>query len=125
MNGLNWIPQLKSNNTSIENTNRKKKYQQQLRLTYISTNEDNFKRMVLYLKILEPDALNVVDQDMNDKGITETNLPFWYSVNDNELILKVSSQNCKCYTNMTLNVGFEKDVEYNVDVKFKRYTTKE
>ena len=36
------------------------------------------------------------------KGISETHLPSWYNVNDNELILKVSSQNCKC------DVGFEK-----------------
>ena len=47
---------------------------------------------------------------MNDKGITETKLPFWYNVNDNDFILKVSSHNCTCY------VGFEKDVEYDIDV---------
>ena len=35
------------------------------------------------------------------------------------MILKVSSQNCKCY------VGCEKDVEYNIDVEAKRYTTKQ
>ena len=46
---------------------------------------------------------------MNGKGIPETNLPSWYNVNDNEFILKVSSQNWKSY------VGFEKDVEYNID----------
>ena len=55
---------------------------------------------------------------MNAKGVTETNLPFWYNVSDNGFVSKVSSQNCKCFA------GFEKDVEYNVDVKFKRYTTK-
>jgi hypothetical protein len=60
---------------------------------------------------------------MNAKGIPETKLPFWYNVNDNEIILEVSSQNCKCYANMPLNVGFEKDVEYNIEVEFKRYTT--
>ena len=36
---------------------------------------------------------------MNGKGITETSLPFWYNVNDNEFVLEVSSQNCKCYAN--------------------------
>ena len=50
---------------------------------------------------------------MNDKGITETNLPFWYNVNDNEFLRKVASQNCKWY------VGFEKDVEYSIDVEFR------
>ena len=44
-------------------------------------------------------------------------MPFWYNVNDNDFIFKVSSQNCKCY------VGFEKDVEYDIDVEVKRYTT--
>ena len=70
----------------------------------MSTKECNFKRMVLYFRILEPYSLNLVNQYMNAKGITETSLPFWYNVNDNEFILKVLSQNCKCY------VGFEKDV---------------
>ena len=41
--------------------------------------------MLLYFRILERNALNIVNQDMNDKGITRTNLPFWYNVNDNEL----------------------------------------
>ena len=74
--------------------------------------------MVLYLRKLEPDSLNTVNQDMNAKGITETNLLFWYNVNDNGFILTVSSPNCYCY------VGFEKGVEYSIDVEFK-YTTKQ
>ena len=61
---------------------------------------------------------------MNDKGITK-NVPFWYNVNDNEFILKVSSQNCECYANMPLHVGCKKDVEYNIDVELKRCTTKD
>ena len=80
--------------------------------------------MVLYFIILEPDSLNIVNQDMSDKGITETNLPCWYSVDGNEFILQVSSQNCKRYANMPLNVGFEKDVDCNIDVELNRYTTK-
>ena len=71
------------------------------KLRYISTKEDDFKRMISYFRILEPNSLNIVYKDMNDKGITETNLPFWYNVNDNEFVLKVTSQNCKCC------VGFE------------------
>ena len=58
-----------------------------LKLRYISTKEDDFKRMVLYFRTLEPDSLNIVNQYMNDKGITETNLPFWCNVNDNVSIL--------------------------------------
>ena len=50
--------------------------------------------MVLYFRILGPESLSIVDQDMNGKGITETNWPFWYNANDNEFILKGSSQNC-------------------------------
>ena len=69
--------------------------------------------MVLYFRILEPSSLNIVNQHMNDKGITKTNLPFWYNVNGNEFVLKVSSRNCKCY------VGFEKDAEYNIDAELK------
>ena len=56
---------------------------------------------------------------MNDKGITERNLPFWYNVNDTESLLKVSSQNCRC------SVGFEQDVEHNIDVEFIKYRTKQ
>ena len=52
--------------------------------------------------MLEPNALNIVNQDMKDKGITQTHLPFLYNVNDNEFTLKVLSQNCQC------SVGFEK-----------------
>ena len=93
MQGLNWIPQIKSNNTSIENTNRIKTILlTKLKLKYISTKEDNVKRMVLHFRILEPHSLNIVNQYMNDKGITETNLPFWCNVNDNGFTLKVSSQ---------------------------------
>ena len=119
MQGLNWIPQVKSNNMSIESTNRiKPRLLTKLKQKYISTKEDNFKSMLLYFRILEPNALNMFNKYMNDKGITETNLPFWYNVNDNEFILKVSSKNCKCY------VGFEKDVEYHIDVECKYETKK-
>ena len=59
-------------------------------------------RMMLYFRILEPNSLNIINTNMSDKGITETNLPVWYDINDNEFIFKVASQNCKCY------VGFEK-----------------
>jgi len=89
-----------------------------LRLEYISTKEGDFKGMVLCFRIFEPKSLNIVNQDMTDKGIPETNLPFRYTVNDNEFILKVASQNCKCYA------GFERDVEYNTDVGVRKYTIK-
>ena len=89
-----------------------------MKLKYISTKEDNFKRMVLYFRILEPNSLNIVNKDMNDKGITETNLPFWCNVSDNEFVLKAISQNCKCC------VGFEQNVEYDIDVEFKSYRAK-
>ena len=58
-----------------------------LKLRYISTKEDYFKRMVLQFRILEPDPLNIVNESMNDKGMTETSLPFWCNVNDNVFIL--------------------------------------
>ena len=44
--------------------------------------------MVLYFRILEPNAFNIVNQGMNDKGIAETNLLFWYNVIDNEIVIK-------------------------------------
>ena len=95
MNVLNWIPQVKSNNISIESTSRLKPILlTALKLKSISTKEDNFKRTVLYLRILEPNPLNIVNQDMSDRGITGTSLPFWYMLMI-ELILKASSQNCK------------------------------
>ena len=119
MDVLNWIPQLKSNNISMESTNIiKPRLLTILRLKYISTREANFKRMVFYFRILQPDSQNIVNQDMNGKGITKTNLPCWSNVKDIEFILKVSSQNCKCY------VGFEEDVEFSIDVELKEYTTK-
>jgi len=74
--------------------------------------------MMMYFRILEPNSLNIVNKDMNDKGNTESNLPFWYNINDNEFILKVSSHSCKC------DVVFEKDIEYNIDVEFRNYRTK-
>ena len=78
--------------------------------------------MVLYFGILESNSLNIVNQYMNDKGSTDTNLPFWYNVNDNDFILRVSSRYCKCYTNMPLHVGFEEDVEYNTQLENSGYT---
>jgi len=79
MNVLNWTPQVESNKISVRNTNRiKTRLLTTLKLKYISTKEDNFKRMMLYFRILEPNSLNIVNKDMNDKGNTETNLPFWY-----------------------------------------------
>ena len=62
----------------------------------MSTKEDNSKRMPLYFRILEPNSWNIVSKDMNDKGNKESNLPLLYNINDNEFILKVSSQTCKC-----------------------------
>ena len=74
MNALDWIPQSKSNNISMENTTRiKPTLLTILELRYISTKEDNFKRMMLYFRILEPNSLTVVNEDMNDKRNTETN----------------------------------------------------
>ena len=113
----NWIPQVKSNNISIQSTNRiKPRLLTTLKLKYISTKESNLKRTMLYFRILEPKSLNVVNKCMNEKGFAESNLPFWYNITDNEFILKVSSQNCKC------NIGFEK-MKYNIDAEFKIYTT--
>ena len=91
-----------------------------LTLKYLSSKADNFERLILYFKVLEPELLNIVNQDMNDKNIVSKNLPFWYNIDDNEYVLKVSSQNCKC----NANVGFVEDVEYVVEVEFKRYNTK-
>ena len=60
MNGFSWIPQVKSNTTWIESTNRMKtRLLAKLKLKYISTKEDDFKRMVLYLRRLGPDSLNI------------------------------------------------------------------
>ena len=99
MNVLNWIPQVKSTYMSLEIKSRiKPRLLTTLKLNYISTKENKFKRMVIYFRILEPVSLNIVNQYMNDKGISETNLPFWYTVNDNGF--KVSSQNCNCYVKM-------------------------
>ena len=93
MDVLDWIPQLKSNNISIESTNTiKPSLLTTLKVEYISTQEDAFKRMVLYFRTLETNLFNIANQDMHDEGITETYLPFWYYVNDNEFILKASSQ---------------------------------
>ena len=39
---------------------------------------------------------------MSEKGITEPSLPFWFNNMDNELILKVTHQNCKC--DMTVKI---------------------
>ena len=74
----------------------------------------------MYFKVLEPESLNIVNQDMNEKHIASKSLPFWYNIDVNEYVLKVSSQNCKCYA----NVDFVEDVEYVVEVEFKRYNTK-
>ena len=121
MESLNWIPQVRTNNDSVDNTNRyKPRLATKLTLKYLLCKEDNSKRLMLYLKVLEPDSLNIVNQDMNEKGIVAKNLPFWYNIDDNEYILKVSSQNCKCYE----NVEFVEGVEYIVKVEFKRYNTK-
>ena len=116
---LNWIPQVKSNDISIEKTNRvKPTLSTKLSLKYISIKKDNFKRMMLYFRVLNPDSLNIVNEDMQEKGITQTNLPFWYNTDDEEYILKVSLQNCK------FDMNFEKNQEYNIDVEFRRYSTK-
>ena len=48
--------------------------------------------MMMYFRILEPDSLNIVNKYMNDKGITQTNLPLWYNINANESTVKVSSK---------------------------------
>ena len=61
---------------------------------------------------------------MNEQNIASKNLPFWYNIDDNEYVLKVSSHNCKCYANMPLNVGFVEYVEYVIEVEFKRHNTK-
>ena len=53
MDAFNWITQVKSNNMSIESTNRiEPRLLAILKLRCRSTKEDNFKRMVLYFRIL-------------------------------------------------------------------------
>ena len=67
MNVSNWIPQAKSNNISLESTNIiKPRLLTTLQLKYISTKEDNLKRMMLYSRIIEPSSLNVVNKDMTE-----------------------------------------------------------
>ena len=63
MNVLNWLPQVKSNNISIESANRiKPRLLTTLKSKYIPTKKGNFKRMVLYFRILEPNSLNIVNE---------------------------------------------------------------
>ena len=108
MSILTWIPQVQSY-ISIESTNRiKPRLLTALKSKCIyQQRKIIFKRMVWYFRILEPNASNIVNQYKYHKGITETNLPFWYNVNDNEFRLKVTPQSCK------FCVGFEKVVENN------------
>ena len=88
MDSLNWIPQVK-NHDSVDNTNRyKPRLTTNLTLKYLSSKEDNFKRLILYFKVLEPKSLNIVNQDMNKKNIVSKNLPFWYNIDVNEYVLK-------------------------------------
>ena len=73
-----------SNNMSFESTSKiKPRLLTTLKLKYVSTNEDNFKRVMMNFRTLEPNSLNIVNKDMNDKGHAETTLPFWYNINDN------------------------------------------
>ena len=54
---LNWVPQVKLKNNSIESTNRiKPRLLTTLELISISTKEDNFKRMLIHFRILERNA---------------------------------------------------------------------
>ena len=113
MDVLNWIPQLKSNNISIDSTNRiKPRLLTAVKFKCISTKENNSKRMVVHFRVLERNSLSIVNRDMNDKGIRETNLPFWYNANDNDFLFKVTS------------IGYEENVEYNIDAEFRGYRTK-
>ena len=121
MDSLNWIPQVRTNHDSVDNTNRyKPKLTTNLTLKYLSCKEDNFKRLIFYFKVLDPQSLNIVNHDMNEKNIVSTNLPFWNNIDDNEYVLKVSSSNCKCND----NIDFVEDVEYMIEVEFKTYNTK-
>jgi len=118
-NNLNWIPQTKNNDESLQKTDKlKPKLTSNLKLKYISSKEDNFKRIMLYFRVVEPNNLNIVKQDIDNKKLDDAKLPFWYNTDDNEYIIKTSSQNCKC------NIEFEKDKVYDIDAEFKRYTTK-
>ena len=119
-NNLNWIPQTSNNNESIQKTDKlKPKLTSTLKLKYISSKEDNFKRIMLYFRVVEPDNLNIVKQDIDNKKLTDVKLPFWYNTDDNEYIIKTASQNRKCH------IHFEKDKVYDIDSEFKRYTTKQ
>ena len=85
MESLNWIPQVRTHNDSVDNTNRyKPRLTNKLSLKYSLCTEDNFKRFILCFKVLEPDSLNIVTQDMNEKGTVAKNLPFCYNIDDTE-----------------------------------------
>ena len=77
MEVLSWIPQVKSNNISIESTNRMKpRLLTTLKLDIYQQKKIILKEWWCISKILEPHSLSIVNNDMNDQGITQTNLPF-------------------------------------------------
>ena len=77
VNVLNWIPQVRSNNISMESANiMKPRLSRKLKLKYMSTKEGHFKRMVLCFRILEPNSLNLVNQDMNGKRYSRNKFAF-------------------------------------------------
>ena len=68
MDSLNWIPQVRTNHDSVDNANRYRPIlTTNLTLKHLSSKEDNFKRLMLYFKVLDPQSLNIVNQDMNEK----------------------------------------------------------
>ena len=70
MDSLNWVPQVKTNHDSVDNKNRyKPRLTTNLTLKYLSSKEDNFKRLILYFKVLDPQSLNIVNHDMNENKL--------------------------------------------------------
>ena len=91
---LSWIP---VSGNGLDNKEKKttQKLTATLQIKYICTKLDNFSRLVTYFNCVNPEALRVVKDDIENQGLNPetTNLPFWQG-SEGDVMLRVGRQNC-------------------------------
>jgi len=91
-NGLDWIP---SSSPLTESKKQDNNISTILELKFISCKLDKFGRNVVYFSISNPEALNVIKENIDnlDLNLEQISLPFW-SGTEGEILIRVGKQNC-------------------------------
>ena len=113
--GLDWIPKTVEKVSSSDLTAK-------LNIRYLKTSLDKFQRQVMFWVLSNPEALNIIKEDVENNGleIDKINLPFFVGT-DGDYLIRVLKHNCKLTDDELefAKLGVEQNVTFKMYVSGK------